>query len=178
MSPVTPSRTASPFPTSAPTRLPMFPSTFDPSSLWTGATSRSRSASQINSYSQVGIRRFLIVAVLDDRTTDQCAFLHGKEFSVGRAQGRLEAAEDLAEPEDIEFVLPFLLRQKDGEGNPVLAIKGSSGRSSIIARILEARTPERAGRYQQVRDDGALENLGIGFPPFHHLCRSDTIPAR
>ncbi|RMG47970.1 MAG: head morphogenesis protein, partial [Acidobacteria bacterium] len=46
--------------------------------------SRGRSFAQLSSYAEAGIDRYVIEAVLDERTTEICRFLHGKTFSVSR----------------------------------------------------------------------------------------------
>ena len=139
---------------------------------------RSRTYSQMVSYDSVRVERYMIVAVLDERTTEQCRFLHGKTFSVGDSLGKLQALQDLPDPEDVRFAMPFLRQWTGPEDRKLLGILGEDGKRVVVAEVLGAAEGlvDQVGKYDQRRSDEDIQDLGIGPPPYHFRCVAERSP--
>ncbi len=136
-----------------------------------------RSFAQMSSYAEAGIERYRIEAVLDENTTHICRYLHGKTFSVGDALQRFERVEQLDQPEDIKRELPWVRERLDPEtGRTRLYVHGSAGRTELaeVARSALGTRDDR-GDFRSLATDGQLGEVGIGFPPYHGLCRTTTL---
>ena len=131
----------------------------------------SRSFAQMSSYADAGIRQYRIEAVLDEHTTPTCRFLHGKVFSVGDALRRFERVEALEDPLDIKREIPWVrdrVHPQTGEGRLV------AGNGEHRVAVAEVTRASESG-FRALVSDAELADIGIGFPPFHGLCRSTTI---
>lgn len=153
-------------------------------SYWTTVSSiysaRSRSYGLARSYDEGGIEYARITSVLDERTTDQCNFLHEKLIPVGRVLSRYnEVAED-PDPESVVALQPFLQVGKDDNGDRILYYKpGKDAERVKVATVVESTVGSKdvRGRFEQHRSDSEILDAGIGFPPYHGLCRTTTVPA-
>ncbi len=136
-----------------------------------------RSFAQMSSYAEAGIQRYVIEAVLDEQTTNICRFLHGKSFSVGDALRRFERVERAESPEAIKQLIPWVRESLDPDtGNPKLWVDGGNGRMNVAEVTRSAfGTKDDRGEFKVLASDAALREVGVGFPPFHGLCRSTTI---
>ncbi len=132
-----------------------------------------RSFAQVSSYAEAGVERYRIEAVLDERTTHICRFLHGKTFGVADALRMFEQVERLDQPEDIKRLLPWVRERLDGER---LTLHGAG---TPIAEVTRSALGSRddVGEFRPRLSDDRLGDAGIGFPPFHCLCRSTTLSA-
>jgi hypothetical protein len=132
-----------------------------------------RSFAQVSSYAEAGVQRYRIEAVLDERTTHICRFLHGKTFAVADALRKFERAERLEQPEDIKRLLPWVRERLDG-GMLML-----TGAGVAIAEVTRSGlgTHDDVGEFRPRLTDAQLGEAGLGFPPFHGLCRSTTLGA-
>lgn len=139
---------------------------------------RTRTAAELNSYSRLGIERFRFEAVLDERTTDVCHFMDGKEWSVGEAQASIREAGQAPEPEDVRFILPFMKQRKDSDGDPAIQFLQEDGSHRTVAKVLESAIGTRGegGKYDQVMSEKQMQDAGLGPPPAHFRCRSDAVP--
>ena len=139
---------------------------------------RSRTWSQLNSYSQAQVSLFRFEAVLDERTTETCRWLHGKIFRVEEGRTRMREAATLPDPEDIKFTMPFIREFKGKEGEKLLGILSGSGELRTLAEVKQSAVGEKdkVGEFDQKVSDQTLESLGVGAPPSHFRCRSDTVP--
>lgn len=135
------------------------------------------SFAQMSGYAEAGIERYVIEAVLDERTTNICRLLDGKTFSVGDALQRFERLERAEQPEDIKQLLPWVRETLDpNTGNPVLWVDGGQGRTTIAEVTRSAfGTRDDRGEFRGVAADALMRDLGVSFPPFHGLCRSTTL---
>lgn len=132
---------------------------------------QSRSFAQMSSYAEARIERYRVEAVLDAQTTPTCRFLHGKVFAVGDALRRFERVEALADPTDIKREIPWVrdrLNPKTGEGRLV------AGNGEHRVPVAEVSRASESG-FRALVSDAELADIGIGFPPYHGLCRSTTI---
>jgi SPP1 gp7 family putative phage head morphogenesis protein len=139
--------------------------------------SQGRSFAQMSSYAEAGIQRYVIEAVLDERTTHICRYLHGKTFAVADGLQRFERVEQLEQPEDIKRELPWARESLDPEtGNTRLYVDSGAGRTPLAEVTRSALgTRDDRGDFRPLASDGALREVGIGFPPYHGLCRTTTL---
>ena len=135
-----------------------------------------RSWSQIGAYADAGIQRYVIEAVLDEHTTEICLFLDGKSFSVGDALDRFDRLSSLESPEDIKEIAPWVRSGRDADGNPILYVK-QGGERVQLAQVDRAGTGQRDrhGEYSRAMSARDMNDAGVGFPPYHGLCRSTTV---
>ncbi len=139
--------------------------------------SQGRSFAQMSSYAEAGIQRYVIEAVLDERTTHICRYLHGKTFAVADGLQRFERVEQLEQPEEIKRELPWVRESLDPEtGNTRLYVDSGAGRTPLAEVTRSALgTRDDRGDFRALASDGALREVGIGFPPYHGLCRTTTL---
>lgn len=137
---------------------------------------RSRTSSELNAFSQVGVELFIFRAVLDESTTDICSFLDGMTFSVGKAKAAMQAAGALPQPEDIEFTMPFLrqmtIKKKSGERVKAIGFLTEGGKKRIVAEVLKSNIGQAGpgGEFKQRMTEAQMQNSGIGPPPAHFRC--------
>jgi hypothetical protein len=137
--------------------------------------SQGRSFAQLSAYAEAGIERYVIEAVLDECTTEICRFLHGKSFTVSSGIGKFEQME--ADPERATELAPWVREAVDPEtGRKVLYAEQGGGRVTI-AEVLRSGVGSRddRGEFGRSLSEQELVGLGIGFPPYHGLCRSLTL---
>ncbi|WP_223643800.1 phage head morphogenesis protein [Corallococcus sp. EGB] len=136
-----------------------------------------RSYAQMSSYAEAAIRQYRIEAVLDEQTTNICRYLHGKTFSVADALRRFDRIEQLEDPEAIKQAMPWVREARDPDtGRTRLYVDGGAGRTDLaeVARSALGIRDDR-GDFRALASDSALNEVGIGFPPYHGLCRTTTI---
>jgi hypothetical protein len=138
---------------------------------------RARSYSLANTFKAAGIDYYRIEAVLDDRTTPQCEFLHGKVLPVGPAADRINRVLASPQPEAVLTEQPFIRDRGDR-----LTIGAPGEEEQTVARIDERPTggtpePAASGRYTPVMSPGDMVDAAIGLPPYHFRCRSTAVPA-
>ena len=140
---------------------------------------RGRSFSQLSSYSEAGIERYRIEAVLDEVTTETCRYLDGKVFSVGGGLRLFEAEESLSTPEEIKIAQPWIRERRDPKTGQIhlVANKGEAGfvKIATVERSGFGRQDDR-GKFSGGKTSDELLDVGVGFPPYHGLCRTTTVP--
>jgi hypothetical protein len=134
-----------------------------------------RSLSQISSYAEARVERYVLSAVLDEHTTDTCRFLDGKVLETDaalRTFERLEASED---PLAIKRERPWV-RERIGEDRK----RTLTADQTVLAVVERSGVGVRddRGEYSRALSSRDLAPAGIGFPPFHGLCRTGTVPDR
>ncbi|MFH0901141.1 MAG: head morphogenesis protein [Pseudomonadota bacterium] len=137
---------------------------------------RGRSFAQLSAYAEAAITSYRIVAVLDEVTTPTCRFLDGKVFSVSQGLDLFEQVE--AAPDRIKELTPWVRDTVDpATGKHALSVE-RGGKRIAIADIVRSGvgTRDDRGEFSQGLGERELGGLGIGFPPFHALCRSSCIP--
>jgi SPP1 gp7 family putative phage head morphogenesis protein len=140
---------------------------------------RARSLAEVSSYADSGISHYLIVAVLDEVTTDICRFLHGKRFSVGASMAQFARIERLRDPERIKFEQPWLQVRQDRRGNRVIVVPTESGdvRVAVVEDSAERKhAKDERGRFRNGMSAAKLETVNVGPPPYHCLCRTNVVP--
>jgi hypothetical protein len=131
----------------------------------------------MSSYAEAGVRQYRIEAVLDEQTTNICRYLHGKTFSVADALRRFDRIEQLEDPEAIKQAMPWVREAQDRDtGRTRLYVDGGAGRTDIAEVTRSAMgTRDDRGDFRPLVSDAILSDMGIGYPPYHGLCRSTTL---
>lgn len=137
-------------------------------------SNRARTYSAISSYEEAGIARYTWLSMMDEATSVQCRFMHGRSFPTERASKVLRAVQELDDPEDIVTAQPWLRVGNDSKGQQVLFYETKTTKRAI-ARVEESAL----GRKD---DPGKFSELtrslpaGITLPPAHARCRSTIVP--
>jgi SPP1 gp7 family putative phage head morphogenesis protein len=138
---------------------------------------RGRSFSQLSGYAEAGIDEYEIVAMLDERTTQICRYLNGKTFSVRQGLDAFERQERISDPELIKKVAPWGRIAKDGQGREMIYVNHQDGRRAVaVVERSGFGNRDDVGEFSRGRSSAELASLGLGFPPYHGLCRSTTVP--
>nr|WP_228565588.1 hypothetical protein [Myxococcus sp. AB036A] len=106
-----------------------------------------------------------------------CRLLHGKTFSVADALQRFERVESLERPEDVKQELPWVRERLDADTGRALLYVNRGGQETRLAEVLRsaASTRDDVGEFRALASDRQLADAGVGFPPFHGLCRTTTL---
>lgn len=133
---------------------------------------RGRSYAQLSALAEAGIERYQFVAVLDERTTNICRYMHGRTFEVRRGIQLFESVE--ANPESIMELAPWVRDAVDSEtGRTYLYIRRGDERIRLIdvTRSGFGLRDDR-GEFSQDLSSQDLAAQGILVPPVHACCRS------
>jgi len=114
--------------------------------LTSNVAGRSRNFGFLTAMGEASVERFRFTAVMDERTSEVCQEMDGREFSVSYAVSRLEEIAESDNPEAFKDLAPW---PKDV--NQLLAIAGTGS---------------------QAEQNSRLEAAGFQFPPLHGKCRS------
>lgn len=139
---------------------------------------RARSYGALASYDDAGVEEYEFMAMMDEVTTEQCRFMHGRRFPVAVGLQKLVEAADLEDPESVKTSLPWMSSGKDENGNQVLYLKGADGSREVVAGVSQGGVgyKDRAGTYATTHSNASLAARGLSTPPLHGNCRSTTIP--
>lgn len=110
------------------------------------STSRLVSYGFLHGAHELGIRKYQLQAVLDERTSDICRELDGRVFEVDRALSYAERVLRTTDPEELKSIAPFL-----------------KGTKAAIKHLHET-------------SDQDLQAQGVMVPPFHPGCRTVLVP--
>lgn len=105
-------------------------------------TSRLVSFGFLSEAADSGVLRYKLQAVMDDKTSDICISLDGREFEVQQSLDYMQRVLETVDPESLKIISPFV-----------------SGSASSIDRM-DGMTDEE------------LQAAGIMVPPFHVHCRT------
>jgi len=135
-------------------------------SIW---ANRARSYGLLRGMDRGGIAFYRFVAVMDRRTTEQCRFMHNRQFSVARGLEQFQQVAD-SQPEDISEIMPFMARGKDEDGNRILYYKRGDERITV-AQVDRTGVGQRdrKGSYSRAMSDAELSSAGLTQPPLHGL---------
>lgn len=130
--------------------------------------SRARSYSMGTTMRAAGIEFFRIEAVLDIRTTYECEFLHKKVIPLGPSVEAIERVMASPNPEAVLTEQPFVRDRGDRLtiGDTTLARIESRGERSTDTRSVFSGGLSRSD----------MVDAGVGFPPYHHSCRTTVVP--
>lgn len=139
-------------------------------------TNRSRTFAQLSSFSEAQIDRFIFEAILDEATTNQCAFLHGKKFSVQRGLDRFDKVEAAKDPEDVKDLQPWIREGRNEDGDKILFTQNRAGERTFVANVAESRVGTQGqGKFSNGISNESLSEMGANTPPLHGLCRSTIV---
>lgn len=143
----------------------------------TSFSNQARTFSQLNAYAEAGVQRYTFDAVLDEVTTDQCRFYHGKTFSVGAGIATATRVMQARSPEEVKNINPWIRSGKDEGGNRILYYV-RDGEPVVVAQVDRSGQGARddVGEYSRAMDSQKLEQSGIPWPPLHGHCRSTIVP--
>lgn len=138
---------------------------------------RSRTWGQLTSYEEAGIERYVFEAVLDERTTDQCAALHGRTFEVSAGIQRYETVAASSDPEAVIDVQPWLRVGKDDQGRRVLYTQDRAGSRTLVGVVTQSRVGSRDAlpKLAGMKSTAQLQEMGLLAPPLHGACRSTIV---
>jgi hypothetical protein len=136
-----------------------------------------RSLSQMSAYAEAGIDRYVLLAVLDEHTTDTCRFLDGKVLQTADAVRTFERMEASDDPFVIKRERPWV-RERTGEDGKRHLVVDRDGDAAVLAVVERSGVGARddRGAYSRALSGRELAPAGIGFPPFHGFCRTTTVP--
>jgi hypothetical protein len=139
---------------------------------------RARTMAQLGSFHEAGIVAYQWESVMDEVTSVQCRFLHGRHFPVRTAMEHFDQVEALDNPEDIKTTTPFVnFGMVDGKPSLYVGGRGSDERT-VVAHVTRnaVGTKDDAGGFANAKGNDALLALGISAPPIHGRCRSTIVP--
>lgn len=132
---------------------------------------RSRSMSQVVCYNEAAIEKVMAYAVMDEVTTEFCRLIHEQIIDVKTVSEMMTGLERLSDPEQIKDANPWVVRQ----GNDWGVWRGGEWSKIMTVDKPGAGTWGR-GEYTRAYSDAKyLTDRGVGFPPYHALCRTTTI---
>ncbi len=139
---------------------------------------RARQYGSLRSYDDAGFDLYTFEAVLDEVTTLQCRFMHGRSFKVKADLDRYKKVAAAKDPEDVRFIQPWLNVGKDASGNEVLYLKKPDGTRDELATVDEDARGEldEVGAFSSKLTDAQLQAKGCTCPPLHGNCRSTIVP--
>lgn len=127
------------------------------SRLWrtyaSASLNRSKNWSMLRSFDKVGLYTYSWLAVGDERMCPICGGLNGQSFSVSRSVSQMNEALTSLTYESLKSVTPWIGRNAGG-----MYMAGS--REPVDLQAMDSLT---------------LQNLGVGPPPIHGLCRCNIV---
>jgi len=138
------------------------------------AVSRARSYSELAGYREAGIEYLEVQAMLDERTTEICRFMDGQILEVRACAALQQAARTVSKPEQIYQVTPFMEVKTRRNGQNIIQTRTGT-RVAQVLRSGVGGVNDR-GKHNQLLLNGKMPKKGVGTPPYHHNCRSLTVP--
>lgn len=138
---------------------------------------RARSFSHMSAYAEAGIQFYQLVAVLDNRTTDICRYLHNKVFSLGPTMDHLNKMDYASMTADeIKDFEPYWKEFKDKDSGAKYVGYKQGGKNVKVAEVTRSGFGMKndPGQFRQMVSPSNM--VQAQFPPFHALCRTTTIP--
>lgn len=85
--------------------------------------------------------------------------------------------DSLERPEDVKQELPWVRERLDADTGRGILYINRGGRETRLAEVLRsaAGTRDDVGEFRALASDRQLAEAGVGFPPFHDLCRTTTL---
>jgi SPP1 gp7 family putative phage head morphogenesis protein len=138
------------------------------------AVVRARSFSQLSTYQDAGIELMEVIAILDERTSDVCRYMDGQVISVNESMNIATEAANIAEPKDIGKVSPFMSVKNTPAGK--ILTTGTGTEVAEMTRSGKGAVNDRGGFSGFKMGNQLPQQAKIGAPPYHHNCRSLTVP--
>jgi len=130
-----------------------------------------RTVANLVAFDTQGTRNFRFEAVLDERTSEVCRFMHGRVFSVPAALSAFEAAVAGGSLEELAASHPWA----HVSGNRIFVRTGGNAKEVATVEEAGAGTAGKIGRYSTEYSDEELAALGVAVPPLHPHCRSTIV---
>ena len=111
----------------------------------------SRSYSNMRYYSDAGIERYQVLAIIDERTSSQCKYMDGTILEVKKTLDNYKLFDKAKSIEDVKNVNPWI-DFSDG----MLSVKGKALTGDLTGEDLQA--------------------MGLNASPYHSGCRTTVIP--
>lgn len=137
------------------------------------AIGRARSSAQLNVYEEAGITYAEVTAMLDERTSDICRCMDGQIIPVSDMQVHAARARQVATPEAIKDVSPFMRIGRTAQNKLELSCGGNP--IAQIERSGVGNLDDRGAMLQFVGGSAMGANM-VGPPPYHHNCRTTLVP--
>lgn len=137
------------------------------------AVSRARSWAELVSYQSAGVEMLEAQAVLDERTTDYCRFIDGQIIEVNACMDLAQQAANVSKPDDIYRVSPFMRTVMEDGKRYIETATGT--RLAEMVRSGAGRVNDR-GEFRAFISGRQLPHAHVGMPPYHHACRTYTVP--
>lgn len=119
-----------------------------------------------------GIRFYRISAILDEATTETCLMLHDKLMPIDGAMALQDRLINDPNPEGVYWHTPFV-----SDAGDELAVEFPDGTRNVIAHVDQRGSGTgEPGSYSRVLSGQDMVSTAVGFPPYHHNCRT-TIAA-
>ena len=132
------------------------------------ASVRARSYAAGATMREAGIRFYRISAILDEATTETCLALHDKLMPVDGAMALQDRLINDPNPEGVYWHHPFV-----SDSGDELAVEFPDGTRNVIAQIDERGSGTGSpGSYRGIPAGSDLVSTAVGFPPYHHNCRT------
>ena len=133
---------------------------------------RARTMTQLFAFGEAGIQAYQWESVLDEVTSLQCRFMHGRTFQVAKAIQSMHAVEESDNPEAIKTLQPFM------QASAGKLYYGTGDNKEHVAEVEESAVGQagKIGKFKNALSDAALDGAGLRFPPIHGHCRSTVIP--
>lgn len=137
---------------------------------------RARTFTNLSTYETAGVETFEVDAVLDERTSDICRFMHGKRFSVSTAKRNFTGSD--VGTGSVQEEQPWMSIGRDKEGGQFIYYKTPAGERKVVAGIAQSGMGkvDDVGSFKDALSDHGLERRGIMSPPFHGNCRTTVNP--
>lgn len=132
---------------------------------------KSRTISQLNTFQDAGVTKWIFEATLDEATSEICRLLHGRTFSVKKAQNSMTAALGLRDPEEIRNAMPWV----QASGSQLYFQRGDTKHDVATVHEPGEGTSDKIGTYGNVMSNRKLEAAGVVTPPRHGHCRSNIL---
>jgi hypothetical protein len=136
------------------------------------ASVRARSYAAGATMRLAGIRFYRISAVLDEATTETCLMLHDRLMPIDGAMALQDRLINDPNPEGVYWHTPFV-----SDAGDELAVEFPDGTRNVIAQVDQRGAGTGSpGSYSNVLSGQQMVSTAVGFPPYHHNCRT-TIAA-
>lgn len=138
---------------------------------------RARSYANAASFADAGIERYVFEAVMDERTTDQCAFLNGRIFETSHTLDLFDRVADSTDPEAVKDIQPWLRAGRGPDGERVLFTQDTAGNRTHVCNVVQSRVGllDAPGKFSQAKSTADLQAMGLCMPPLHARCRSTIV---
>jgi hypothetical protein len=119
------------------------------SSLAGTVRNRASNYGAIATFEEAEVKRYVISAVMDKRTSVICTFMNGRSFSVKSARRLIDRTMEADNPDAVREISPW---------------------------VSSARAKDIAGEGDAGSQEAALDAAGMNLPPYHGKCRTTVVP--